>query len=106
MPCIQYGCHVWAGAPSCQLELLDKLQKRICRTASPSLITSLEPLALCQNVVSLSPFYRYYFGRWGSLTMASTGKFVYMAHHFIMLWLNPFGLRVDREGWWFEHSVS
>ena len=41
---------------------------------------------------------------WGSLTMASTGKFVYMAHHFIML--NPFGLRVDREGWWFEHSVS
>ena len=29
-----------------------------------------------------------------------------MAHHFIMLRLNPFGLRVDREGWWFEHSVS
>ena len=43
---------------------------------------------------------------WGSLTMASTGKFVYMAHHFTMLRLNPFGLRVDREGWWFEHSVS
>ena len=32
--------------------------------------------------------------------------FVYMAHHFIMPRLNPFGLRVDREGWWFEHSVS
>ena len=29
-----------------------------------------------------------------------------MAHHFILLRLNPFGLRVDREGWWFEHSVS
>ena len=43
---------------------------------------------------------------WGSLTMAFTGKFVYMAHQFIMLRLNPFGLRVDREGWWFEHSVS
>ena len=38
--------------------------------------------------------------------MASTGKFVYMAHHFILLRLNPFGLRVDREGWWFGHSVS
>ena len=38
--------------------------------------------------------------------MAFTGKFVYMAHHFIMLRLNPFGLTVDREGWWFEHSVS
>ena len=32
-------------------------------------------------------------------------KLVYMAHHFIMLWLNRFGLRVDREGWWFEYSV-
>ena len=25
------------------------------------------------------------------------GKFVYMAHRFILLWLNPFDLRVDRE---------
>ena len=40
----------------------------------------------------------------GSLTMASTSKFVYMAHHLILLWLNAFGLRVDTEGWWFEHS--
>ena len=38
--------------------------------------------------------------------MAFTGKFVYMAHHFILLRLNPFDLRVDRERWWFEHSVS
>ena len=29
-----------------------------------------------------------------------------MAHHFILLRLNPFDLRVDREGWSFEHSVS
>ena len=43
---------------------------------------------------------------WGSLTMTSTGKFVYIAHHFILLRLSPFGLRVDREGWWFEHSMS
>ena len=42
----------------------------------------------------------------GSLTMAFTGKFVYVAHHFIMLQISTFGLRVDREGWWFEHSVS
>ena len=27
-----------------------------------------------------------------------------MAHHFILLRLNPFDLRVDKEGWWFEHS--
>ena len=44
-PCMEYCCHVWAGAPSCYLELLDKLQKRICRTVGPSLAASLEPLA-------------------------------------------------------------
>ena len=26
-PCMEYCCHYWAGAPSCYLELLDKLQK-------------------------------------------------------------------------------
>ena len=49
-----YCCHVWAGAPSCYLELFDKLQKQMCRTTGPSLATSLEPLAHCQNVASLS----------------------------------------------------
>ena len=44
-PCMEYCCHIWAGAPSCYLELLDKLQKRICRTVGPSLAASLEPLA-------------------------------------------------------------
>ena len=24
--CMEYCCHVWAGAPSCYLELLDKLK--------------------------------------------------------------------------------
>ena len=46
-PCMEYCCHVWAGAPSCYLELLDKLQKWICRTVGPSLAASLEPLAHC-----------------------------------------------------------
>ena len=46
-PWMEYFCHVWAGAPSCYLELLDKLQKRICRTVGPSLAASLEPLAHC-----------------------------------------------------------
>ena len=48
------------------LELLDKLQKRICRTVGPSLAASLEPLAHRRNVASLSLFYRYYFGRCSS----------------------------------------
>ena len=61
-PCMEYCCHVWAGAPSCYLDLLDKLQKRICRIVGPSLGASLEPLAHRQNVASSSLFYRYYFG--------------------------------------------
>ena len=65
-PCVEYVCHVWAVAPSCYLELLDKLQKRICRTVGPSLATSLEPLAHRRNVASLSLFYKYYFGRCSS----------------------------------------
>ena len=44
-PCMEYCCHVWAGAPSCYLHLSDKLQKRICRIVGPSLGASLEPLA-------------------------------------------------------------
>ena len=65
-PCMEYWCHVWAGDPSCYLELLDELQKRICRTSGPSLAASLEFLAHRRNVASLSLFYRYYFSRCSS----------------------------------------
>ena len=51
---------IWAGAPSFNLELLDKLQKQICSSAGPSLGASLEPLTQCWNVASLSLFYKYY----------------------------------------------
>ena len=61
---ILLSCLGWS--PSCYLELLDKPQKRICRTVGPSLAASLEPLAHPLNVASLSLFYRYYFGRCSS----------------------------------------
>ena len=48
-PCMEYCCLVWAAAPSCCLEILDKLQKRICRTVGPSLAASLKPLAHRQD---------------------------------------------------------
>ena len=57
--CMEYYCHVWAGAPSCYLKLLDQLQKQIWRTVGPSLAASLEPLVHHPNVASLSLFYRY-----------------------------------------------
>ena len=65
-PCMECYCHVRAGGPGCYLELLDKVQNRICRTVGPSLAASLEPLAHRLNVASLSLFYRYYFGRCSS----------------------------------------
>ena len=65
-PCMEYRCHIWAGVPNFYLELLHKLQNRICRTVGPLLAASLEPLAHHRNVTSLSLFYRYYFGRCSS----------------------------------------
>ena len=54
----------WANASSCYPDMLDKLQKRISRTVGPSRITSLEPLAHRQNVISsiISDIW-YHFGR-------------------------------------------
>ena len=63
---MEYCCHIWAGAPSHYLELLDKLQKGICRNTGPSLAASLERLAHCRNVGRLSLFYRFYFDRCSS----------------------------------------
>ena len=65
-PCIEYCCRVWADAPSCYFELLDKLQKRICRTVRTSLAACLESLVHRRNVASLNLFYTYYFGRCSS----------------------------------------
>ena len=45
---MEYYRHAWDCAPSCYLEMLEKLQKH--------------KMSKCQNVTSLSLFYRYYFG--------------------------------------------
>ena len=49
-PCIEYCCHVWGGAPSCYLELVDKVQKWICRTVGSVLVI------LIDCMVFFSPF--------------------------------------------------
>ena len=49
---IEDYCYVWAGTPSRYLDMLDKVQKRICRTVGASLASSLEPMALHQNATS------------------------------------------------------
>ena len=63
---MEYCCHVWAVAPSCYLDVRDKLQKRICRTIGLSLATPFESLTHRRNTTSLGLFYRYYFGRCSS----------------------------------------
>ena len=63
---MEYCCHVRAGARSYYMELLDMLEKPICRTVGPSFATFLEALAHRRNIASLSLFYRYYFGKCSS----------------------------------------
>ena len=61
-PCIEYS-NVWAGAPSCYLEFLEKLQKQICRTLGPSLTATVEPLTHRRNVACLTLLYSHNFHR-------------------------------------------
>ena len=42
-PYMEYCCHVWAGARSCYLKLLDKLQRKICGTVRTSFAALLNP---------------------------------------------------------------
>ena len=63
----EYCCHVWAGDPSCNLDLLDNVQNQICtKTVGPSLAASLEPFTHHRNVARLSLFYRCYSRRCSS----------------------------------------
>ena len=59
VPCLtSSGC--------CYFDMMDKLQKLVCRTVIPILTTSLEHLAHPLNVASVSLFFRYYSGRCSS----------------------------------------
>ena len=62
---MEYSCNVWAGAPNCYMDMLDKLQKWVCRTIVPAFTVSLEPVAHYRNGVSRTIIYRY-FGRCSS----------------------------------------
>ena len=77
-PCMEYCCHIWAGASSCYLELLGRLQKWICRTVCLSLAAFVEPLVHRGNVASLSIFYRYYFCRCSSGSTSFFSRKIYL----------------------------
>ena len=54
-------CHVLASVPNCYLDMFQKLQKRLHRTIPHALVVSLEPIAHCRNMGSISLFCEYYF---------------------------------------------
>ena len=51
--CTEYCCHVWAGTPSCFMELLGKPQNWVSRTVGPLLAFFLESLADHWNVAKV-----------------------------------------------------
>ena len=65
-PYMEYCCHIWAGAASDVLGLLDRIQKRVVNIVGPTLAASLQPLSIRRDVASLSLFYKFYHGRCSS----------------------------------------
>ena len=93
--CMEYCCHIYGGLCNCYLELLDKLQKQICRIVVPSLSASLENLLYPEKVGSFSVFYGCYFGRcylnwlnWFHFLILKVGLLVILIHY--MIFLSPF----------------
>ena len=63
-PLLEYCSHVWGGAPSCYLSVLDRLQSKAVRLVNDAQLTnSLQSLHHRRCVSALSLFYRYYFSR-------------------------------------------
>ena len=61
-PCIEYCCHIWAGASADCLSLLDRIQRRITNIVGPDLSSNFQSLSHCRNVASLFLFYKYFHG--------------------------------------------
>ena len=55
-PDMEYCCHIWAGVPSCFLNILDTLQKKLCKKFGLLLGVYLESLVHNQSAASLNLF--------------------------------------------------
>ena len=62
-PCMEYCCHIWAGASCTALRSLDKIQNRLLNLVGPELFSTLDSLSHRRDVASLALFYRYYHGK-------------------------------------------
>lgn len=65
-PCIEYCCHIWGGASSESLNLLDRIQRRVCNSIGESLSSKLDSLSHRRAVSSLCLFYKYFHGHCSS----------------------------------------
>ena len=62
-PCLEYGSHLWRGAPKHSLASLDAIQKRLIKLIGNSALTnSPDSLAHRRTISALSLYYRYYRG--------------------------------------------
>ncbi|CAE1265595.1 unnamed protein product [Acanthosepion pharaonis] len=61
-PCMEYCCHIWSGAPSVCVGVLDRLQRRICKVVGHALASRLRSLSHRRAVASLCLFYKYFHG--------------------------------------------
>lgn len=60
-PCMEYCSQTWLGAPSYYQDIIDKLQKNLCRTVGLTPGVFLESLGHRRDVASLNFFSWYYF---------------------------------------------
>ena len=59
--CLEYGSHLWRGAPKHSLATLDAIQKRAIKLiGDPALTNSVDSLAHRRTISALSLYYRYY----------------------------------------------
>ena len=76
--CMEYWCHAWAGALSCYLEVIDKLQKRICKTFNCCLSWTLGSSSNCSRLKSFLEVLLWQMLIWtdsaGSTSLLSFGR--------------------------------
>ncbi|CAE1157727.1 unnamed protein product [Acanthosepion pharaonis] len=84
-PCMEYCCHIWSGAPSVCLGVLDRLQRRICNMVGPTLASRLQSLSHRRTVASLS--------------VCSTNTFMEIAPRNCIRWFPNFMSSSALRGW-------
>ena len=54
LSCMEYYSHAWAVTHNCSLDMINMLQKQVCRAAGSTTAASFELLPTCQNIVNVS----------------------------------------------------